>query len=109
MILHDRITVTTKGQAIDEDVLGNPVYGPDVVSDPITAEIEPINSDETLNASSDIVVTTYRLTLRGNAVIDTDSVITWRGHQYSVQGDVQPHVVNGRVHHLETLIRRYGG
>lgn len=109
MILHDRITVTTTTPPTGEDAYGSPTGGGVVETGPIPAEIEPVNSDETLNASSDAVVTTYRLTLRGDVALDTTAVVTWRGQQYSVHGDVQPHVVNGRVHHLETLIRRYSG
>ena len=109
MILHDRVTVTTKGALTGEDPYGGGVYAPDVTSEPIPAEIEPVNSDETMSSTSDAVVTTYRLTIRGGVQLDTTSTITWRGLQYVVQGDVQPFVVNGRVHHQEALIRRYSG
>jgi len=107
VILHDRVTLTTT-QTTGEDAYGNPITTT-VTSDPIPAEVRPVNSDELLNVNSDQVRTTYRLVVRPGTVIGPADRITWRGVTYDVTGNLEKHTIGGRVHHQEALIRSYSG
>lgn len=111
MILHDKITVVVRTEALDEygnpveDDYGNPVMV-NVESAPIPAELSPLGSDESLSADRAVVVTRYRVIVGPAAQIDPTSAIRWRGVSYEVNGDLEAHSAGGRVRHQEFVIRK---
>lgn len=112
MILHDRITVLVRTQPLDEygnpaeDDYGNPLPPVIVESAPISAELSPLDSSETLSADRTVVVTRYRVVVGPSIQITPDSAVRWRGVTYEVNGDLEVHAAGGRVRHHEFVIRR---
>lgn len=107
MILHDRVGVVTR-TATGYDDFGNPVYSD--VETLFPAEVRPLSSSETVDAASQ-VRSRYRVFLPANAldVLSSGSAITWHAKTYEVEGDVEPHTLKGRVHHVELIAHRVSG
>lgn len=95
MILHDRVIVSGVG--------GTGVTFP--------AEVRPLGSAETVDPTSAQVSSRYRVFLPAAAegTVGSQGTITWRGKVYDIDGDVEPHTVMGRVHHVEFLVKRTTG
>ncbi|WP_336705778.1 hypothetical protein [Micrococcus terreus] len=102
MILRDKITTITSGGT---DNRGNPL--PSVESGPYPAQVDPIRSDESVRYGSTPVVLYYRLIIgpTHGAKLTTKSQVKWRGRTLAVQGDVEPWMVNGRLHHYEATLK----
>lgn len=107
MILHDRVSVTER-ELTGYDAYGNPVYS-DVVTE-WPAEVRPLGSSETVDAASQ-VQTRYRVFLPAAAldVLSSGGAIGYRGKSYEIEGDVEPHALRGRVHHVELIAHRVAG
>lgn len=107
MILHDRVGVIERTET-GYDQLGNPIY--EDVETLFPAEVRPLDSSETVNAASQ-VQTRYRVFLLPAALglLTSGGAITWRGKSYEIEGDVEPHTLRGRVHHVELIARRTSG
>lgn len=106
MILYDRVTVTRRVK-IGEDPFGDPIYEDQEV--PYRAEVRPLSSEENVAAGQQ-VTTRFRVFLAPDAddVTPADA-LTWRGRAYEIQGSVEPHSINGRLHHFEAVVQRVTG
>lgn len=95
MILYDRVVVSGVG--------GTGVTFP--------AEVRPLGSSETVDPTSAQVSSRYRVFLPAEAetTVNPQGTITWRGKVYDIDGDVEPHTVMGRVHHVECIVKRTTG
>lgn len=103
-MFRDRITTTIR-EFLGYNEWGEPVYT-DVTSGPIPAEVRPLGSAETVDAGANVVTTRYRVFVGPDTVLDATSAVTWRGGSYEVEGDLEPHVLGGRVHHHELIVKR---
>lgn len=105
MILHDKVAVLRREQ-IGKDEYGTPIYGDVEIASP--AEVRPLTSDEATDTTG-IVTTRYRVFLPPSAdELTSVDALTWRGQKYEVMGDYEPHLVGGRLHHIEVIVRRRG-
>lgn len=107
MILHDRIEV------VQRVLVGYDDYGNDLYEDVATtwpAEVQPLSSSEIVDAGSQ-VHSRYRAILPAKAldILTSGSAVTWRGKSYEVEGDIEPHTIRGRVHHVEFIAHRVTG
>lgn len=103
MIFHDRLSIIDRAQTGLDD-LNNPVYE-DILM-PVRGEVRPMLSTEGV-AQEGQVVSRYRVFLGPNhADIDPSDGIRWRGRTFEVEGDVEPHMHHGRVHHVEFTMKR---
>lgn len=95
MIFYDRVTVVGSG--------GSGQDWP--------AEVRPLGSSETVDPTSAQVSSRYRVFLPAEAesTVSSQGTITWRGKEHYIDGDVEPHAVMGRLHHLEVLVHRVTG
>lgn len=106
MILHDSVTVLRRVQ-IGVDEYYTPIY--DDVETIVPAEVRPLTSEETPGTTT-LVKTRYRVFLPTSATeLTSIDAMTWRGQTFEVVGDYEPHVVNGRLHHIEVVVQRRGG
>lgn len=102
MILHDRVTVLNR-QQVGEDEYGTPVY--DNVETAFPAEVRPMTSEESPDTGA--TSTKYRVFLPPTAAdLTRTDAVTWRGQVYEVIGDYEPHLVSGRLHHIEVVVQR---
>ncbi len=102
MILNDRVTIRTGG---GRDRFGDPL--PYVDSGPFPAVVSPIRSSEAVQRGTPPLTAFYRLIIGstgGNTLTSTGRV-KWRGREFAIQGDVEPWVVNGRIHHYEATMK----
>ena len=102
MILHDRVTVVTREQYYDD--YGTPLWrdGPPRA---VPAEVRPMTSEE--SDTTTIVETRYKVFLPPTEDgLTAQDKISWRGQPFEVLGDYEPHLVGGRLHHLEVVVRR---
>lgn len=106
MILHDRVTVLRRVK-VGEDAMGEPIYEDQLI--PYRAEVRPLGSDENVAAGQQ-VTTRFKVFLsrRAEDVTPADA-LTWRGRSYEIQGSVEPHTINGRLHHFEAVVQRVSG
>lgn len=101
MRLRDRVTLAIGG---GRDTRGNPI--PYVDHGPYRAEVQPLNSAESVAAGVPPLSTYYRLVLEpAGQILTSTSRVKWRGRTFAVDGDVEPHTVRGRLHHLEVTLR----
>lgn len=102
MILHDRVVLLVGGGT---DPKGNPL--PVTEEGPYPADVRPLRSSESVARGVPPLTTYYRLMMGryGGDLLEPNSKVRWRGRNYSVQGDVEPHLVNGRLHHYEATIK----
>lgn len=102
MILRDRVFILTGG---GKDRWGNLL--PIVEEGPFPAAVDPVRSEETQIPGANLVTGYYRLLIGPDAgsLLTYTAQVKWLGRTMSVQGDVEPHTVNGRVHHYEALLR----
>lgn len=107
MILYDRVGVITR-EVTGYDDYGNPIT--EDVETLFPAEVRPLDSSETVAGRSQ-VQSWYRMFLPPAAldVITSASALAWRGRTYEVDGDVEPHSLRGRVHHVELIAHRVSG
>lgn len=102
MIYKDRIIIVTSG---GRDPKGNPL--PPVESGPFPAQVNPLNSSESVKHGTAPLTLFYRLLIgpTAAATLTPVSQVKWRNRTLSVQGDVEPWMVNGRLHHYEATLR----
>ena len=107
MILHDRVTVVER-QLTGYDGYGNPVY--EDVETAWPAEVRPLGSSETVAGRSQ-VQSRYRVFLPAAALdtLSSGGAIGYRGKSYEIEGDVEPHALRGRLHHVELIAHRVSG
>lgn len=107
MIFHDRVSVIERVQDGWGD-LGNPIWIETEV--PYPAEVRPLFSSETVVAGSQ-VQSRYRVYMpgRAEAAVSSQGAVTWRGRRFEVEGDVEPHVVMGRLAHIEFIAHFVSG
>lgn len=104
MILRDRVNAVFGGY-IGKDGRKVPEYD----SDPIPADVQPLRSSEQILVGRTDVTALYRVVMQANSVsaeLTPSTAIKWRGKKYTVEGDVEPHSLNGAVHHYEMTVRR---
>jgi len=110
VILHDRVTVVKSGGTNPQT--GDPLPSTDV--GPLPAAVQPLSTDEKALLGTTVVTSLLCVlgpvlpTALAGGITSADKVehdgITW-----DVDGDVETHRLNGRVHHLElTLVRHQG-
>jgi hypothetical protein len=107
VILYDRVTVVQR-ELTGYDDYGNPVYSD--VETVFPAEVRPLESSETV-AGRTQVQTWFRMFLPVAALdsLSSGGAIGWRGKSYEIEGDVEPHSLRGRVHHVELIAKRVSG
>lgn len=107
MIFHDRVQVIEQVQD-GWDELGNPIWIETEV--PYPAEVRPLYSSETVDAASQ-VQSRYRVHMpaRAEEAVSSEGAVTWRGKRYEVEGDVEPHMIGRRTHHIEFIAHRTTG
>lgn len=106
MILRDRVNVDRRVK-VGEDAMGEPSYEDQEV--PYRAEVWPLSSSENV-ATGQQVTTRFRIVLGPDATdVTAADAIAWRGRQYEVEGNVEPHLVMGRLHHHELVAHRVAG
>lgn len=105
MIYHDRVVVRLDGGS---DSNGDPLPSPGDTG-PHPAEVQPVSTTEAFEFASNVVVTTYRVFLGPRVAVSARDKIVWRGKVCDVQGDVEPHIVRGRLHHQELVVRDVNG
>lgn len=106
MLLHDRATIVITKPAYDG--WGQPIPGGERVEHVVPAEVQPINADANLEQHTNlsIAVTRFRVIVQPTDVDLTEATeILWGDYELSTDGAVQPHVLRGRVHHLEFVAR----
>lgn len=109
MILHDKVTVVRRVDTGERDPWGNQIF--EDVEAVFRAQVQPLDTRENPTPSgSEVAVTRYRVFLAPSAGdISATDAITWRGHDYEVEGHLEQHVAQGRLHHLEAIMRRQSG
>lgn len=107
MILRDVVTVIRRVDTGRRDSRGNRIY--EDVPVPYRAEVRPLTSQENPASGGLTVTTRLRVFLAPSATDITPSdALTWRGVDYEVEGDVEPHTIGGRLHHFEAVVKRQG-
>lgn len=107
MILHDKVTLITETQAYDG--YGQPIPGQVEREEvELPAEVQSINADATLERQTGLSIQTtrFRILLKPTSV-DLPSVthIEWGTYELKTDGEVEPHMLRGRLHHLELIAR----
>lgn len=104
MIFHDRVRVLRR-VLVGYDAHGNPRYQDQ--EHPYRAEVRPLSTKDSSDPASSTVITRFRVFLPASAsgLVGTDA-LTWRGASYEIEGTVEPHTINGRLHHYEVLVKR---
>ncbi|WP_026533905.1 hypothetical protein [Arthrobacter sp. H14] len=102
MIYKDKVIVVTGG---GRDAKGNPL--PTVDSGPFPAQVNPVSSSESVKYGAPPLTAYYRMMMGsyGGDLLTPTGQVKWRGRSLSVQGDVEPWIVNGRLHHYEATLR----
>lgn len=102
MIFHDRIVIVTGG---GRDAQGNPLPTKD--EGPFPAQVNPLRSSESVKVGSAPLTLYYRLIIGsyGGTLLKPTSRVKWEGRDMTVQGDVEPWKVNGRLNHYEATLR----
>ena len=92
MIYHDKIMIVMD----DGQELG-----------PFPAQVNPIRSSESVKMGQPPLTSYYRLLIGsyGGDRLNPSSVVKWRGRSLAVQGDVEPWIVTGRLHHYEATLK----
>lgn len=102
------MTALLEGGIIDEDGLGNPIYGPPTEA-PFLGEFRPLAGSEPPLANRDLVVTRFRVFLPASVAIKSSDKVVFRGDTYAVIGEPEPHNIGGRIHHYEVVVERTAG
>lgn len=103
MIFHDRIALMLGG---GEDDDGNPLP---TVAVPYRADVWPISAEDRQAFGQTAAAAVYRVVmppLRAGHKIGTATKVQWKGLEYDVLGPPMQNAVNGRVRHLELLLKR---
>ncbi|WP_422748595.1 hypothetical protein ACN27E_09760 [Mycobacterium sp. WMMD1722] len=90
-----------------EDAHGNAVTEPREAT--VRAEVVALDTDATVAANAEFVITRYRAVLAPTVDLPADvgaAVIHWGGVAYLVDGSVERHVLRGRLHHYEAILKR---
>lgn len=103
MIFHDRVMLSVGG---GHDSNGDPIPVHDI--GPFPADVLPVRSSESVSHAGVLVVAYYRLHIGANGgdQLTSRGIVKWRGDKFTVQGDVEPWIVRGRLHHYEATIQR---
>lgn len=108
MLLHDRVTVLIFTQLYDQ--WGTPIPGSGTTEEfPLPAEVQPINADTQREQHTGVNVTATRFRIILNPTdVDLSSAtgVLWGDYELATEGEVEPHMLRGRLHHLE-LVARY--
>lgn len=102
MIYKDKIIIVITG---GRDAKGNPL--PDREEGPFRAQVNPLRSSESVKYGTAPLTLFYRLLIGPTAggKLTPTGAIKWQNRTLSVQGDVEPWMVNGRLHHYEATLR----
>lgn len=103
MIYHDRITLKLGGGRDDD---GRPLPTRDAV---YRAEVWPLSAEDYMSYGQPGTSVLYRAVLpplRAGDTINTSTQADWNGLQYQVVGPPMVNTVNGRVRHVELLLKR---
>lgn len=106
MLLHDRVTIVVVEPAYDN--WGQPIPGGVRTEHVIPAEVQPINSDVSLerHSSAEIVTTRFRITTTPTDLeIEPATEVLWNNYVLRTEGEIEPHSLRGRVHHIEFIAR----
>lgn len=97
----DVFVITGGGRNSD----GDPI--PLATKGPFDGTVNPLRSSESVKVGQNPVVAFYRayLSLTGGALLTSKGQITHHGRKYTVQGDVEPWRVRGRLHHYEATVK----
>lgn len=102
MILHDRAIALVPTITVDR--LGNGMPGPPEPY-PIRCSITPIGSDEALTSGGTVHRSRYRVICTPGQVPfekwTHELVVQWQGVELYVDGHIERHMYQGRLHHLE--------
>ncbi|MEE6288621.1 hypothetical protein V2J52_13245 [Georgenia sp. MJ173] len=92
----------------ETDAFGRPIIEETEV--PYPAEVRALFSSETVAAAQQ-VQSRYRVYMpaRAEKALQSDGALWWRGKRFEIEGDVEPHVVMGRLHHVEFIAHRVSG
>lgn len=87
------------------DPKGNPL--PAVEEGPFPAQVNPLRSSESVKYGTAPLTLFYRLLIGPTAggKLTPSGAIKWQNRTLSVQGDVEPWMVNGRLHHYEVTLQ----
>ena len=107
MIVHDQVRIIMEVPTEEEDAHGNPIV--EYVDAIVRAEVFPLGTDQTINQTTDVVRSRYRMVLDSNVEIPhnigNDLRIEWSDYTgpYAmyVDGTVERHLIRGRLHHYE--------
>jgi hypothetical protein len=102
MIYPDKVTIVTGG---GRDAKGNPL--PTTDSGPFPAHVNPVSSSESVKQGQPPLTAYYRLLIGsyGGDLLAPTGQVKWRGRSLSVQGDVEPWIVSGRLDHYEATLK----
>lgn len=100
------------------DTRGNPKYK--WINEPVRGQVVALDTDAVLSASRDAVITRYRVALAPALDIPADVgnglKVGWgvyplvdRTSDLRVDGSVERHMVRGRLHHYEFIVRQILG
>lgn len=102
MIFRDKVFIVTGG---GRDEWNNVL--PVVEEGPFLANVDPVSSTEAVQNGQPPLTLFYQLTIgrKAGSLLTPTSRVKWLGRDMTVQGDVEPWTVNGRIHHYEASLR----
>lgn len=104
MILRERVTIVRQVATGEVDSQGNAIY--EAVEESIRAEVSPMQSDEAFKGGTEFASSRLRVILPASATnLSTIDSLTWRGAAYAFDGRPLPHVIGGRIHHHEVIVK----
>jgi hypothetical protein len=108
MMYRSKITGLSQGPVTGHDAYGNPVYGPDT-EETMYGEFFPAASTEPKEPSRHLVVTRFQVILPPTARLTAYDKLRILGDDYNLVGQPMPILMNGRIHHYETVVERVTG
>lgn len=104
MILREKVTVTRRVSTGARDDFGNYIY--EDVPEDLRAEVSPMQSDEVFTGGTQFASSRLRVVLAATATnLNAIDSLTWRGKAYTFDGSPLPHVIGGRIHHHEVIVK----
>lgn len=109
MLLHDRVTVTVTTETGEYDSLGRPIV--EEAEHRIPAQVDPATTTSGDDPNASQVISRYRVLMQAPEDLDLTSVseVQWRGRTIRVDGEIQPQMLRGRIHHHEFVSERVSG
>ena len=109
MLFHDRVTVTVTTETGEFDSLGRPIV--EEVEHRFPAQVDPATTTSGDDPNASQVISRYRVLMRAPEDLDLTSVseVQWRGRTIRVDGEIQPQMLRGRIHHHEFVSERVSG